>query len=474
MANKNLKFLFSVLGCFFALILLTSCATQKYGKAKKTAPAPTKPVVLQQSSYSYKPAPVYKEELYPIYSEKDFDVYGKEKLKIGMLLPLSGSAASAGIAMQNAARLAMSEIAPSDLLLRFYNTEGTEEGAERAAEEAADQDVDLILGPLFSHSVAAVTPIAKRYDIPVVSFSTDPNILDKDIFSLGFLVHQQVERILTYATEQNYYRLALLAPDNTAGREIISAASNFSKILGIQMDHIAFYTPGNNKDMGRAIQEVSSYETRKHNLQKAIRATSSATEKKRLEKLDTLGDVDFDAILLADSDSSLRTVISMLPYYDVSPNKIKFLGTSLWDNKKILNEHAAEGAWFVGPETKGINRFIQSYKNNFTSTPPQIAALAYDAIALATMLSKQNYLDDEDITNPNGFIGVNGMFRLLPNGASEHSLAVFEIGKGGSKRVIDSAPQTFEQPLFNEYDLGSYGNYRFDVRPAVEVQPLKY
>lgn len=69
--------------------------------------------------------------------------------------------------------------------------------------------------------------------------------------------------------------------------------------------------------------------------------------------------------------------------------------------------------------------------------------MVYDAIALSAALAKNADGDlNEQITNPDGYIGINGAFRLFENGTNEHSLDIVEVRQSGDE-VIEKSPHKF-------------------------------
>jgi ABC-type branched-subunit amino acid transport system substrate-binding protein len=115
-----------------------------------------------------------------------------------------------------------------------------------------------------------------------------------------------------------------------------------------------------------------------------------------------------------------------------------------------LRESNLSGAWFPGPERTGFDAFAQRYQAAFGSPPLRPASLAYDATSLAAGLAGRfgkNAFAEKVLTNPSGFIGVDGAFRFLSNGLSERGLAIYEINHGVAQ-VIDPAPKNFAKPAF--------------------------
>lgn len=146
----------------------------------------------------------------------------------------------------------------------------------------------------------------------------------------------------------------------------------------------------------------------------------------------------------------LPTVSALMPYFEIDTNKVKLLGTGLWDYPNIGREKPLVGGWFPAPDPKGWRAFTQRYVKTYETTPPRLASLAYDAVAIAITLSSgrpgRRYTPNL-LTRQRGFAGVDGLFRLLPDGTSERGLAILEVQKFGA-RVVQPAPLSFGRAQF--------------------------
>jgi hypothetical protein len=178
-----------------------------------------------------------------------------------------------------------------------------------------------------------------------------------------------------------------------------------------------------------------------------------------LEKLQTLGDVDFEALLIADGGKRLESIAALLPYYDIDPKKIRMLGTGQWDEPGIGREPALVGGWFAAPAARDRVDFTRQYKVVYGKLPPRLATLAYDATALAALFAQQTSKNKKEgeglgngkttfelsaITTPQGFVGRDGIFRFLPEGVVERGLSVLQVWERGTK-MVSQAPTEFNR-----------------------------
>jgi ABC-type branched-subunit amino acid transport system substrate-binding protein len=377
--------------------------------------------------------------------------------RIAILLPLTGQHKKLGQAMLNAAQLALFHFADIRFELLPQDTGGTERGALDAVAEAIGNDASLILGPLFAGSVAAVAPAARAAGVKVIAFSNDEKVAGDGVFTMGFLPREQVRRVVNYAIIQGRRRFAVLAPDNDYGYTIVNALKEVVEENGVDLIEQAFYDPYVS-DLGPVIKSLANYDERRRTLldeRRLLEARDDDAAKlalKKLENLETKGDVSFEALLIADGGETLQAIAALLPYYDIDPKKIKMLGTGHWDLPGIGSEPALVGGWFAAPSSDGRREFEKQYNSIFGVMAPRLATLAYDATALAAVFSQTNQKMVNQTSRsayklstflaPQGFKGLDGVFRFTVTGFVERGLSVFQVGERKNK-TISQAPQLF-------------------------------
>lgn len=327
--------------------------------------------------------------------------------KIALLLPLSGKGAETGQAMLNAAQLAMFDLnATSVFELR---PEDTGRGATQAINSAVSNGANLILGPVFSNDTKAVSPIALQNNLNVVSFSTDTSAAVGNTFLMGFMPQAQVNTVLNYANSVGRKRIALIAPRDVYGDSVASTFSMFVQRYALDNAGIVRYSAG----------QLPS-------------ASDLATLK-----------AGVDAVLIAASATESDKISNLLATSGYPDTTVKRLGTGLWDQADAAKLPGLQGAWYAASSPRLRTRFEQRYFQTYGTQPPRLASLAYDATALTVVLAKSGHGFGRDtLTNPNGFAGVDGIFRFTGDGIADRGLAVLEIKNGASNIIID-APQRF-------------------------------
>ena len=360
--------------------------------------------------------------------------------RVGVLLPLSGDAARYGQGLKQAALMALEDMNNPNLILQFYDTMSTPEGAQEAAENALKQKAQMIIGPLTGTSVRAISDETKAGGVPVVAFSTDSGALQNSVYTLGLLVEEQVNRIIAYAAGRGRRSFALLVPDNSTGIAAARAAVKATAGSEARVVKIAFYPP-KSTDFSEIIRQLSDYDRR---------TGGTNREKNRLKALAAKGaeeSVDFDAVLIPESGARLKSAAAMFGYYDVFSPQVKFLGTSVWENTRLNRESTLIGSWYPAMSRTHNAYFNKKYHALFNEYPQSLCAFAYDAVALASALARNNPADiDAAITTGDGFVGISGMFRILPDGKNEHSLDIIEVTRSGDV-VVDPAAKKFSAAL---------------------------
>ncbi|MBT6442726.1 MAG: penicillin-binding protein activator [Alphaproteobacteria bacterium] len=378
-------------------------------------------------------------------------------VRVALLVPLSGRYARQGSAILNAAQLALFDIGDDQFRLLPFDTGGTSDGAELAVLAALEAGASLLIGPLLREEVLAVAPHAKAANVRIIAFSTDPEVAGSGVYLIGHTSRQQVERVVNYAYLAGHRRFAALAPDTAYGRAVVSQYHKVLVSVGAELTRTAFYS-ADAADAAEVVRELANYDVRRAALEAEREALMEREDEisvralTRLESLHTLGEVDFDAILIPDGGSRLRQVVSLVPFYDIEPAKVRLLGLGLWNTPQILAEPTLAGAWYVAPPPAAEGTFRRRYERAYDRLPLRIAELAYDATALAAALGRRDRradFSDQALTTSRGFFGAAGAFRFMESGLSERGLAVLEVEAGGTVRVIDAPTRGFSAATAN-------------------------
>jgi ABC-type branched-subunit amino acid transport system substrate-binding protein len=371
-------------------------------------------------------------------------------VRVALLLPLTGANADLGKAMLNAAQLALFDFAGDGFELILHDTQGTPEGATEAASRAIGDGAAIILGPLLAKSVRAVAPAARAANVAVVAFSSDRSIAGDGIYTMGFFPGAEIERVVSFARSRGILRFAALVPENDYGMTVAEALRRSAEAVGAVVSRVQFFDPAAT-DYSDVVRDLANYASRRQTLEYQRNQLEGRQDEiarralERLADLETIGDLPFDAVLLAAGGEPLRALAAHLPFYDIDPAKIRVLGTGQWDAAAPGAEPALIGGWFAAPPPAARAAFEQAYESVYGAAPPRLATLAYDATALAAVLARAQGGPDFSIaavTAANGFAGRDGIFRFGADGLAQRGLAILEVGSRRTK-VISAAPETF-------------------------------
>ncbi|MBX9945867.1 MAG: penicillin-binding protein activator [Reyranella sp.] len=338
------------------------------------------------------------------------------KARIALLLPLSGRAAPIGQAMQQAAEMALFDTAGRDIALSAYDSGDSAETAVEAYRKARIAGAALVLGPLFGPSATALAPLVAQGGANVVSFSNDEAAAQRGVWVMGISAPPQVRRVVDHAIDAGIRRFATFAPQTPYGEQMARTLESHVAVRGGTVVAAELYDP-NSADLTTPARRLAS-------------------EIKGDGKL---------AVLVPVAPPRLSSALAALAAAGLDSRAVQFIGTGVWDVPGIGAETMLRGAWYAAPDPARRADFERRFTSTYGRPPPRLATLAYDGVALAGQLARLKAGGDfsaEALTNPNGWSGVDGAFRLLPDGRTERALAVIEI-QGDRGVVVSPAPATF-------------------------------
>jgi ABC-type branched-subunit amino acid transport system substrate-binding protein len=343
---------------------------------------------------------------------------GHGPVKVALILPFSGSGqgAVAAQSMRNAAEMALGDFGSTELTLLVKDDRGTPEGAQQAAGQALSEGADLIIGPLFAGSVQAAGQTARQMGKPVIAFSSDISAASQGVYLLSFLVQEEVDRIVSFAAAQGRRSMAALVPQTTYGRVAEMQLQRAAAEHGVRIVAVERYPAGQPQE---AVQ--------------------------RLGRIIGGQAPQADALFLPDNGDGLPAVAQALQSVGFNTERVKPLGTGVWNEARVHALPGLVGGWFAAPDNAGFSTFAARYRERFGADPIRLATLSYDAVTLAAALARMQgtrAFTNDMLTNPAGFAGADGVFRFNPNGTNDRALTVQEI-RSGTAVAISGAPRSF-------------------------------
>ncbi len=320
--------------------------------------------------------------------------------------------------LQNAAQLAVSDLGNVKIDLRIYSTSGTPAGAAAAATKAVKEGAKIILGPVFGDSANAAGAAVASRGISVLSFSNNTEIAGGNVFVLGHTFANTANRLISYAASKGLDNVLVVHANNLTGQIGLKAVQQAAANSGVNFTGSASYEFSQGGVIG-AVQDIAQQ----------------------------VKDTETNMIMFAsDTAGALPILAQLLPENGVDPKLIKFMGLTRWDiPTQTLSLTGLQGGWFALPDPSLTGSFKDRYIQAYGQQPHPLAGIAYDGVAAVGALiakGKSDALSRANLTQKSGFAGVNGIFRLLPDGTNERAMAVVQI-ENKQVKVIDPAPRIF-------------------------------
>lgn len=350
---------------------------------------------------------------------------GKE-VNVALLVP--GGSGIAGddllaAGLENAARLAMADLSGARINLTVYNTAGQPAQAAAMAAQAVREGAQVILGPVYAQEANAAGVAVAGSGVNLLAFSNNPDIAGNNVFILGPTFQNTTRRLLGHAVSQGVSRIMIVheqTPAGEIGRQAIQRGA---------------------AQAGASVVATGSYEFSQNGVVSAIQGLVASARSSQAQAV----------FLTADTAGALPLVSQLLSEGGLDPATTRYIGLTRWDiPAATLSLPGVQGGWFALPDPALFAQFEARYAAAYGSAPHPIAGLGYDGIAaIGALMSSgaEGGLSAAALTQSAGFAGVNGVFRLLPDGTNERALAVAEI-QNAAVVVVSPAPRSFGQAGF--------------------------
>lgn len=344
------------------------------------------------------------------------------KVQVALLVPGGSGQASDELlarSLQNAARMAITDLGGAAKVdLRVYNTAGQPAQAAAMATKAVAEGAQIILGPVFAQEANAAGVAVAASGVNVLAFSNNPDIAGNNVFVLGPTFGNTAGRLASYAVRQGKSKIMIVHDRNTAGEQGRAAIASGVAAAGGQ------------------VVSTGSYEFSQNGVMTAAPGIASAAKSSGAQAV----------FLTADTAGALPLVSQLLADNGLSSASTQFVGLTRWDiPAATLALPGVQGGWFALPDPALYQQYQSRYQASFNEPPHPISGLAYDGIAAIGALMKNadgGPISKQALTQGAGFVGVNGIFRLRPDGTNQRGLAIAQI-RGGQAVVVDPAPRSF-------------------------------
>ena len=370
--------------------------------------------------------------LVPIYS---IGIAEEKKIKIGLLVPMTGDNKDLGQQIIKSTRMALQDIDNDKLEIYPKDTFSDPDKTLKSALELKNSGIDIIIGPIFHKSLSYLDNVE---DVIFLSLTNKTIDLPKNVISTGINATSQLNAIKKFLEINKVKKTIILTPKLDYDIEI-KKALKASKIKSSK--HYIYDTEPTK--LTKQIEKITNYKTRKQNLEDEIKRVENSTledKEKQLEKLNkkyTIGNVNFDSVVISDFDESLKSVVTSFLYTDVSPKKKIFISFNQWFSESFLKEEAIQPMYYPSINKSNLDKFKNKFFKKFNEYPNHLSLLSYDLVGLIYYLSLENKLIDTNkiFKKKSTFKGKIGVFEIN-NNEINHKLNFYQIENGKFREIF--------------------------------------
>ncbi|AAZ21193.1 ABC transporter substrate-binding protein [Candidatus Pelagibacter ubique] len=358
-----------------------------------------------------------------------------EKIRIGLLVPLTGKNSEIGQSIIKSTRLAINTINNASIEIIPKDTQSNPEVTLKAAKELANSGIKIVIGPVFNESLIYLSELS---ELTFLALTNKNDNFSKNIINAGINATSQLNAIKKFIELNEIKKTIFLTPDVGFKNEIEKAISN-SKIKILE-NYIYNTDP---TKLTKQIEKITRYEIRKQNLEDEINRLEKSEQSnkelliERLKKRDTLGSVKFDSVVISDFDESLKSVTTSLLYTDITPKEKYFITLNQWFDESLLKETSSQPLYFPSANKDNYDEFSNEYFEKYNQYPNQLSFLSYDLVGLVYYLILQNesVIDKKMFTKKTLFKGKVGVFEIK-NNKINHILNFYKAEDGEFKKVF--------------------------------------
>ncbi len=364
-----------------------------------------------------------------------FQSIADDKIKIGLIVPLSGEYHEIGNSILKSTRLAINKINDPRIEIIPRDTKSNPETTLKVSKELYKQGIKIVIGPVFNKNLIYLDELS---EVTFLSLSNTNINNPKNVISGGINAISQINAIKKFQKYAKLERSILLVPNSEFKKEIEDAV----KKTKIRLKDKFIYD-SDPTILTSQIEKLTRYSQRKINLKDEIKRLENSNEvnkeKKilKLEKKDTLGGINFDSVIVADFDESLKSVFTSLLYTDVSSDRVDYITLNQWFDKSILKEENLQPIYFPSINKENYDNFVSEYFNIYNQYPNQISFLSFDLVGLVYFLIYKNdfIINNKVFYKKNKFKGKIGIFEINKNKIS-HILNFYVAENNNFKKIF--------------------------------------
>ena len=368
----------------------------------------------------------------PLFSQ---NIFASEKIKIGLIVPLSGENSLIGEKIIKSIRMAINKINDERVEIIPKDTKSNPIDALKVSKELYKDGIRIIIGPVFNESTKYLDDLK---DVTFISFTNKLIGNPKNVISAGVNAISQVQTIKKFNNRNNLSKSIILIPRAQFKKEI-EEAINKTKIKHKEV----FYYDREPTKLTKQIEELTKYQIRKNNLKFEIQRLEGLSFKDKdkkiqnLKKRDTLGNINFDSVVIADFDENLKSVATSLLYTDVSSKRVSYITLNQWFDESLLKDDSLHPIYFPSINKDNYELFMNDFKNAYGLDGDQLSFLSYDLIGLVYFLIYENdfKISKKIFYKKNKFKGKIGVFEISKNTIT-HQLNFYSIEDKKFKKIF--------------------------------------
>ncbi len=363
------------------------------------------------------------------------NIFASEKIKIGLIVPLSGENSLIGEKIIKSMRMAVNKIDDERVEIIPKDTKSNPIDALKVSKELYKDGIKIIIGPVFNESTKYLDDLK---EVTFISFTNKLIGNPKNVISAGVNAISQIQTIKKFNNRENLSKSIILIP-RTQFKNEIEEAINKTKIKYKEV----FYYDREPTKLTKQIEELTKYQIRKNNLKFEIQRLEGLTFKDKdkkiqnLKKRDTLGNINFDSVVIADFDENLKSVATSLLYTDVSSKRISYITLNQWFDKSLLKDDTLHPIYFPSINKDNYELFMNDFKDAYGLDGDQLSFLSYDLVGLVYYLIYENdfKISKKIFYKKNKFKGKIGVFEISKNTIT-HELNFYGIKDNKFKKIF--------------------------------------
>ena len=349
-----------------------------------------------------------------------------QNIKIGLLVPMTGPNKDIGKSIVKAVSLAVKDINNNQIEIFPKDTASKANQTLKSAFELSEMGIKVVIGPVFHQSI---TYLDEMENLTFLSLTNKTIDLPKNVVSAGINSTSQINTIKKFLELNKVQRTIFLTPISNYEFEVKQGLKNSKIKIYKNYDYNTEPTK-----LTKQIEDITNYKIRKQNLENEINRIKKSKEPNKkikienLEKKYTLGDLNFDAVVIADFDESLKSVATSLLYTDVLPKNKYFITLNQWFDEDLLKQTDIQPFYYPSINKKNFDNYKIKYFNAFGEDPTHLSLLSYDLVGLIYYLSLNTDLKklNKIFQRKNSFKGKIGVFDIK-NNKINHKLNFYKI-----------------------------------------------